>query len=49
MLINNNSSVMIFHLFVFNNIFFYSIRNSIGNSYFDINHSFICIIDYLVL
>lgn len=37
MLINNNSSVMIFHLLVFNKIFFYSIRNSIGNSYFDIN------------
>lgn len=49
MLINNNSSVMIFHLLVFNKIFFYSIRNSIGNSYFDIKHSFICIIDYLVL
>lgn len=49
MLINNNSSVMIFHLLVFNKIFFYSIRNSIGNSYFDINHSFICIIDYPVL
>lgn len=49
MFINNNSSVMIFYLLVFNKIFFYFIRNLIGNFYFDINYSFICIIDYLVL